>query len=92
MSLLSRLKFFILHRDSDADVSGAATAIVVVASVKQPEPVQVDDYRAGSFRQTLTQLSPLSRVDIPSRQATYDGHGSSQCRLAGLHSKSAERG
>jgi hypothetical protein len=51
MAWLSRLKFFfILHRDSDADVSGAATAIVVVASVKQPEPVQVDDYRLSLRR------------------------------------------
>ncbi len=40
----------------------------------------------------LTQLSKLSGVAIPGRQAAQDGHGSSLCRLVGLYVYSAERG
>ncbi len=34
------------------------------------------------FKTNPTQLSQLSGVAIPTRQATKDGHGSSLCRLA----------
>ncbi len=41
--------------------------------------------------QTLTLASSAEQPAIPARQATQDGHGSSQCRLVSLCGNSPER-
>jgi len=53
-------------------------------SVYIPEQYSVHGNSEAGVLDDPNQLSQLSGIAIPARQATEDGHGYSLCRLAGL--------